>query len=150
MEIRLGNKFAKEAYRDPVTTELLYRILPGEQVTAAHIPNEYTLGEAFQAITAPDGIWANHVMPSEDGTLPSPAWVETSSAGLTLLISENYGGIATSCPDGWDAVVAAVVDTNLDGAPIETPHLEVDPEAPEAPVIVTNPIPVSIDPILPA
>lgn len=100
MQVQLGNAAAKDAYRD-VDGNLLYRALPGKQITTVHIPDDYSLFEGLQCITAGDGVWANHSI-SEDPAVPAvPSWVESDSPALAAVLAENY-----NCPIGrpgdWD------------------------------------------------
>ena len=103
MQVSLGNSVAKEAFRES-DGALQHRPIDGDQVTTVQIPDEYTLGESLQCITAGDGVWANHAQHDENGKPFPPAWVESDSPALTLVLAESFGGIPTSRPEGWGEV----------------------------------------------
>lgn len=63
--------------------------MEGERVTTAVIPEDYTATEALSAITAGDGVWANHSAAS------GPVWVESDDEDLAVAVSKYYG-----CPVG--------------------------------------------------
>jgi hypothetical protein len=86
MLVVLGNRHAIESHDHGKTWEKLPR---GKRATRVEIPEEYTLAEAFVAITHPgQGLWTRH---SQDGK--APAWVASDSPGLAALVSEHFGGI---------------------------------------------------------
>lgn len=86
-----GNK-AELATR--IADHLMYRETGGYGVTTANIPDSVNLGNAFKTITDPGGVYAAH---SDE----APAWVESDSDGLAMLLSEHYG-CPIGEPAGWD------------------------------------------------
>lgn len=83
MHLTLGNVKAKEGVGDGVNvTE--FREMKGERETTVNFPDDWTLGQAFVALTSPSGIWANH-------SDKPPKWVSSDSAGLASLVAEHYG-----------------------------------------------------------
>lgn len=84
MHVNLGNPAAREGQT----------VLTGQRVTTATIPDEYTDAEALRAVTADDGVWANH------STADAPAWVESDNPEFAELLSAHYGS-PVGRPDTW-------------------------------------------------
>src|SRR5690349_9286131 len=85
MIVVLGNRHAIESLDNGKTFQPLRK---GKRATRVEIPEEYSLSEAFKAITDATGIWAHH---ASEGA--APAWVASDSAGLATLLAEHFGGI---------------------------------------------------------
>jgi len=83
MHLILGNVKAKEAVGDGVNVKE-FRALKGERDTTVNFPDDWTLAQAFVALTSPSGIWASH---SDE----PPKWCSSDSAGLAALVAEHYG-----------------------------------------------------------
>lgn len=66
------------------------RVMDGERVTEATLPEGWTAAQRFASVTAPDGIWRN-----QSGT-SAPVWVESDDTDLAHALSTHYG-----CPVGW-------------------------------------------------
>lgn len=81
----LGNRHAIHSLDNGATFEPLPR---GKRATRVDIPDDMPLGQAFTAITSPQGVWAHH---AKDGAVP--AWVASNSDGLAALLAEHFGGI---------------------------------------------------------
>lgn len=87
MQVRLGNKAAiarpdglsTDSGSAPPATEL-----KGKRVTYVQFPEGTTLIEAFTAITAPGGVWAQH-------SAAPPTWVDSDNKQLAELIVAQYG-----------------------------------------------------------
>jgi len=73
--VRLGNPAALDGGR----------VLEGEQVTQAVLPDNWTSAQLFTAITAPDGVWRNH------SGATAPTWVESEDTALAVELSTHYG-----------------------------------------------------------
>ena len=67
----------------------------GKTRTEVRIPDGTSLGDAFTAITHPDGVWANH---SDE----PPAWVASDDGELANLLSVHFDGaeIRDPMPEG--------------------------------------------------
>lgn len=85
----LGNRHAVQSSDNGQTFEPLPR---GKRATVIEIPEDTPISQAFQAITAPGGVWAAHVHPVK-GQTPAPAWVASDDPTLATLIAAQYGGI---------------------------------------------------------
>jgi len=83
MYLKLGNPKAKEALAEGVNASE-FRSLKGGRETLVNFPDDWTLAQAFVALTAPNGIWANH------SDAPA-AWVASDSEGLAALAAEHFG-----------------------------------------------------------
>jgi len=95
MQVLLGNETAQHAVGRDDNDAVIHEPLDGNRITAVHIPDDYTLAEAFQCVTAPDGVWAHHGQPDT-----KPVWVESDSVGLAALLAEHFG-CEVGRPDGW-------------------------------------------------
>ena len=60
----------------------------GKQATDIVFPDDITLGEAFQTVTHPQGVWAYHAAQGH-----KPAWVASDNDGLATLLAAHFGGI---------------------------------------------------------
>ncbi len=87
MRVALGNRHAVQgvAKGDEIERVELPR---GKRATVCEIPDDWSIGQAFTAITSPSGVWAAH---AREGA--TPAWVASDSAGLAALLSEHWGGV---------------------------------------------------------
>lgn len=83
MHLKLGNVKAKEAVSDGVNaTE--FKSIKGERETEINFPDDWSIAQAFVALTSPNGIWANHS--------DAPAsYVMSDSDGLAALCAEHFG-----------------------------------------------------------
>jgi hypothetical protein len=87
--VQLGNPAPKEAYRTE-KGELRHREVDGARVTRIHIPETYTLIEAFAAVAAQDGAW-NHHSAGENPADTKPDWVECDDEALQALLEAHFG-----------------------------------------------------------
>ncbi|HEY0889315.1 MAG TPA: hypothetical protein VGE38_06880 [Nocardioides sp.] len=85
----LGNRHAHQSLDNGQTFEALPK---GKRATTIEIPEDYTLAQAFLAITDAGGVWASHVHQVK-GETPPPAWVASDDPALATLIAGHYGGI---------------------------------------------------------
>ena len=83
MYMKLGNVKAKEAVEAGVNATR-FKALKGERETEVHFPDDWTLAQAFVALTAANGIWASH------SDAPA-AYVISDSDGLAALAAEHFG-----------------------------------------------------------
>jgi hypothetical protein len=84
--VQFGNDNAIEGYRDPTSDDpdlVRYRPLEGQRITEITFPEGISLQEAFQDAVAALGY---HMA---EGS--KPAWVESDSDGLQVLLVEHYG-----------------------------------------------------------
>lgn len=87
----LGNRHAHESTDHGATFTALPK---GKRATVIEIPDDFTIAQAFQAITASGGAWEAHVHQVK-GETPPPAWVASDDPALASLIAAQYGGIET-------------------------------------------------------
>ena len=80
----LGNEAALQSFDNGAT----WVEVDGPTSTQADIPEDYTLSQAFTAITHPQGVWAHHAVA---GT--TPTWVASDSEALAALLSDHFGDI---------------------------------------------------------
>jgi hypothetical protein len=99
MHVQLGNEAAQHAVGRDDNDQPIHEDLDGKRITTVQIPDDYTLAEAFQCITAPDGVAHHHF---QAGT--SPTWVESDSDGLAALLAEHFG-CKVGRPKGWKVEV---------------------------------------------
>lgn len=91
-----GNADAIEGYRDPDSDnpdEVLYRPLPGKRITRIIFPDSWSLQECFNATLL--------TVPRHFAEGAKPAWVDSDSAGLDMLLREHYGLGDTEIPEKW-------------------------------------------------
>lgn len=126
MEVRLGSAHGFEAYVDAERV-LRRRPLLGERTLELHIPDTYTLMEAISAVIAPgQGAWANQsLIDPETGEPHLPLWVESDVEALAIVLASTFGGIPTSCPDGW----GVIPDDDTPDVPVSFPNDVNDPIA---------------------
>jgi hypothetical protein len=102
--VQFGNDHAVEAYRetsgDSEESELKHRSVQGRQITALVMPDDWSLSESF--VTTLE-VASHHfdTDPETDDKHP-PAWIESSSEGLTALLVEHFGLKNNKRPRGWD------------------------------------------------
>ena len=83
MYLKLGNTKAKEAAEDGVNATK-FKALKGDRETEVNFPDDWSIAQAFIALTAPNGIWASHS--------DAPAsYVMSDSTGLATLAAEHFG-----------------------------------------------------------
>lgn len=85
----LGNRHAQESTDNGETFEALPK---GKRATTIEIPDDYTIAQAFTAVTAAGGVWEAHAHQVK-GETPPPAWVASDDHALATLIAAQYGGI---------------------------------------------------------
>lgn len=88
MIVVLGNRDAASAQFDAEGRKSMAPLEPAKRATTAIVPDEWTLAQAFRALTDGDGVINNHFA---DGA--TPVWVASDNEALAELISENFGGI---------------------------------------------------------
>jgi hypothetical protein len=98
VRVLLGNPAPKEAYRTE-DGELKHREVDGARVTTIHIPDTYTLIEAFSAVTGQDGMW-NHESAGDNPRDTKPDWLECDDEGLQALL-ESHFECRVGRPKGW-------------------------------------------------
>lgn len=104
--VYIGNRDAFELVTDPETGERTHRVLEGKRCTTVRIPADFTLMEAAQCITHPQGAWAAH-------STGRPAWVASTSAALGQLLAEHWE-CELRQPEP-DHVPSGTPDTGLEG-----------------------------------
>lgn len=92
MDVQLGNSSAVERKSDSngVVTEVP---IAGNEITHVTLPTDWSIGQAFVAVTDPRGVWAAH---AASGTVPT--WVSSNDATLQGLLADHY-----KCPSGQPA-----------------------------------------------
>jgi hypothetical protein len=103
--IVLGNRHATDSLDHGATR---FALPKGKRATVVDLPEDWTLSQAFLALTAAGGIWdTNTQTRDEDGVVTStavpdkpgakpavPAWVASDDAALASLIAAHFGGLA--------------------------------------------------------
>lgn len=93
----LGNRHATESLDNGETR---FALPKGKRATVVDLPEEWSLSQAFVALTAAGGIWDTHTQTKdEDGVVTSnpkafPAWVASDDAALASLVASHFGGLA--------------------------------------------------------
>lgn len=82
--VSLDDNPTKDLIAARLSAQPQFRRLNFQAVTEVNFPDDITLGEAFNTITAPGGVWEYH-------SDAPPAWVESDSEGLAMLLSEHWG-----------------------------------------------------------
>jgi hypothetical protein len=101
--VLIGHSAAKEAFYN-ADGKLCHRPVKGNRVTAAVIPDTYTLVEHIHNICAPDGVWNNHSQGDEVGDSTAD-WVEVPNddpraAGLAQALAGELGA-RVGRPRSW-------------------------------------------------
>jgi hypothetical protein len=98
VRVLLGNPAPKEAYR-AADGELKHRELDDARVTMIHIPDTYTLIEAFSVVAAQDGAW-NHHSAGDNPRDTKPDWIECDDSALQALL-ESHFACEVGRPKAW-------------------------------------------------
>lgn len=85
--VYLGNRDAYNATTNADGEVTDRSAVKGKHRTEVTVPDGTRLGDAFAAITAGDGVWANQTL-SADAT---PAWVASDNDSLATLLADHYG-----------------------------------------------------------
>lgn len=80
----LGNRKAVEVTRKP-DGSIERKPLKGKRCTVVSTPEGQPIGETFQAITAPGGLWPYH------SDAEAPAWAASTDPALAQLLAAHYG-----------------------------------------------------------
>jgi hypothetical protein len=109
-QVEIGNGFAIEAIRDPLSGEIHYEPIEGERVTTVLVPESYSLMEAVAVV--------QETCRREMAEGAKPAWIETSSDGLQTLLLEQFGlpKTARKRPASWGKDDHPVVAYDEEGA----------------------------------
>lgn len=97
----LGNRHATESLDNGETR---FALPKGKRATLVDLPEDWSLSQAFLALTGVGGVWDTHTQTKdEDGVVTSrafddkpavPAWVASDDAPLASLLAAHFGGIA--------------------------------------------------------
>lgn len=114
--LRLGNPAALDQGRP----------LPGDRVTTAHLPDDWTLSEQIRSVVHDEGgpltgFWVAH------SSAPGPSWVASDSPELEKALAEHYG-----CPIGEPAAAPAPAPTVAPAPAAQPPAAPTTPPAPPA------------------